>query len=206
MYPGRSFIAKLDEHSRVRWSPRRARFYRSSRAQDGPPWCAADVPSRAKGMAAHWQSTRHAAGEDLGDFHGAPRALRCALSAAALAFKYKLPKLPIGDVIYLNVLGTPLLVLNERRAAQDLLDERGARYADRPRMPMVGVLCGYDDTLPIMPYGARFRTTRRLMHQFMGARTRVDAFARVEEDETARFLLRVLRDPRAERLREHVRK
>jgi hypothetical protein len=104
------------------------------------------------------------------------------------------------------VLGTPLLVLNERRAAQDLLDARGARYADRPRMPMAGVLCGYADTLPIMLHGARVHATRRLMHQFMGTRARVDAFAHVEEDETARFLLRVLRDPRAERLREHVRK
>ncbi|KAI0028090.1 cytochrome P450 [Vararia minispora EC-137] len=111
-----------------------------------------------------------------------------------------------GDIIYLSVLGQPMVIVNSAQIAQDLLDKRSSIYSDRPRMPMAGELCGYIDTLPIMPYGQRFRVTRRLMHQFMGTRTTVEKYADVEEEETARFILRILRDPRSESLEEHVRK
>ena len=37
-----------------------------------------------------------------------------------------------GDVVYLNVLGQPMVVLNSLQAAQDLLDKRSANYSDRP--------------------------------------------------------------------------
>ncbi|KAL1740645.1 hypothetical protein HDZ31DRAFT_2134, partial [Schizophyllum fasciatum] len=40
-----------------------------------------------------------------------------------------------SDVIFLSILGRPLVVLNSFRAAIDLLEKRGATYSDRPWFP-----------------------------------------------------------------------
>lgn len=41
-----------------------------------------------------------------------------------------------GDVMYLEVLGKPIIVLGSEQAATDLLDKRGANYSDRPDFPI----------------------------------------------------------------------
>ena len=41
-----------------------------------------------------------------------------------------------GDVMYLEVLGKPLVVLSSEEAASELLDKRGLTYSDRPSFPM----------------------------------------------------------------------
>jgi hypothetical protein len=38
-----------------------------------------------------------------------------------------------GNLIYLNVIGQPIVVLNSRKVAADLLDRRATIYSDRPR-------------------------------------------------------------------------
>lgn len=43
-----------------------------------------------------------------------------------------------GPVIYLNLLGRPLVVLNTAKATIDLLERRGGKYANRPGLTMVG--------------------------------------------------------------------
>jgi hypothetical protein len=39
-----------------------------------------------------------------------------------------------GDLIYLNVAGQSIVVLNSQRIAEDLLDRRARIYSDRPRL------------------------------------------------------------------------
>ena len=46
----------------------------------------------------------------------------------------------LGDVIYLNVLGQPVLVLESGRAALDLFDKRSNIYSDRLHLVMAGEL------------------------------------------------------------------
>ena len=46
----------------------------------------------------------------------------------------------LGDVIYLNVLGQPVLALESGRAALDLFDKRSNIYSDRPHLVMAGEL------------------------------------------------------------------
>ena len=41
-----------------------------------------------------------------------------------------------GDVMYLNILGKPVVVLSSEEAASQLLDKRSLNYSDRPRFPM----------------------------------------------------------------------
>ena len=41
-----------------------------------------------------------------------------------------------GDVMYLEVLGKPIIVLSSEEAATELLDKRSANYSDRPDFPI----------------------------------------------------------------------
>lgn len=42
-----------------------------------------------------------------------------------------------GDVVYLTIFGTSMLVVSSAQAAVDLMDKRSAIYSDRPRFPLV---------------------------------------------------------------------
>ncbi|KAJ7162486.1 cytochrome P450 [Mycena filopes] len=68
-----------------------------------------------------------------------------------------------GDVMYLDILGKPSIVLNTARVAVDLLNKRSSIYSDRPRFASYD-LTGWSTTLSLMPYGKRFKAHRQL-HQ-----------------------------------------
>ena len=82
-----------------------------------------------------------------------------------------------------------------------------AIYSDRPPLVMAAELSGYEETLPLMPYGARFRAMRRLVHRFMGTRALVARYgSQIEEEEAMRVMRRILEDPSPEKLHDHLRK
>lgn len=39
-----------------------------------------------------------------------------------------------GDLIYLDLMGQPALLINSRKVANDLMDKRSSIYSDRPFM------------------------------------------------------------------------
>ncbi|KAG6831088.1 hypothetical protein H0H87_006204 [Tephrocybe sp. NHM501043] len=84
-------------------------------------------------------------------------------SIAALSKKYG------SDVIYMEVFGMPLAMLNSR-AAMDLLDKRGQLYSDRPHLPMASEFSGMGDLTPLVRYGEKFQFGRRLMNQALSTR------------------------------------
>jgi hypothetical protein len=45
-----------------------------------------------------------------------------------------------GDIVYVNVLGKPMIILGSVSAARELMEARGANYSDRPRIVMHGEL------------------------------------------------------------------
>lgn len=66
----------------------------------------------------------------------------------------------LGDVIYLNAAGQPMIVLNSQKAAADLLDRRAGIYSDRARNVVAGeIMTGglvvffsrYNDTYVLLP-------------------------------------------------------
>ncbi|VDC00278.1 unnamed protein product [Peniophora sp. CBMAI 1063] len=69
-----------------------------------------------------------------------------------------------SDVISLNVMGNTMIILNSARATSDLFDKRGAYYSDRPDMPMIVDLMGWDWTFALMRYGPRWKEHRRVFH------------------------------------------
>ncbi|EJD42439.1 cytochrome P450 [Auricularia subglabra TFB-10046 SS5] len=101
-----------------------------------------------------------------------------------------------GDIVYANVLGTHLVVLNSPDIARALLDDRGAAYSDRPYKRFLHDIVGWRDS-PILgnadhPY---FKPSHRLMHSAVGSRAALDGFVPLLGHEVHRFLLRVIDAP-----------
>ncbi|KAJ8072917.1 hypothetical protein PM082_016476 [Marasmius tenuissimus] len=51
-----------------------------------------------------------------------------------------------GDVFHFSTFGHHTIVLNSSKAMLDILDKRSSNYSDRPNMPMVLGLMGYEFT------------------------------------------------------------
>ena len=62
----------------------------------------------------------------------------------------------IGDVIYVNAVGQPMVVLNSRKSAVELLDRRAGIYTDRPTMIVANDILSDGLLLPIMSYGETY--------------------------------------------------
>jgi hypothetical protein len=101
----------------------------------------------------------------------------------------------IGDIVGLNLLGQPMIVLNSAEHAVALLDKRGTLYSDRPMLMMGGELVGWKYTLALTPYGERFREYRRYIAKSIGGRTQMEDHLELIERQTMKFLVRVLNDP-----------
>ncbi|KAI9465876.1 cytochrome P450 [Lactarius psammicola] len=68
------------------------------------------------------------------------------------------------DIISLNVLGSTMIILNSAKAVSEIFDKRGSNYSDRPDMPMIVDLMGWDWTFALMRYGLRWKEHRRVFH------------------------------------------
>ncbi|KIP01864.1 hypothetical protein PHLGIDRAFT_131056 [Phlebiopsis gigantea 11061_1 CR5-6] len=100
-----------------------------------------------------------------------------------------------GDVMYLDVLGKPVLILSSEDAATDLLDKRSANYSDRPRFPIYQRI-GWRDIMAFLPYGTYYRKLRK-MFGVPFDRAQVAAYKPIQEQEANALLMNVLRDPAA---------
>ncbi|PPQ70818.1 hypothetical protein CVT24_001035 [Panaeolus cyanescens] len=69
-----------------------------------------------------------------------------------------------GDIIHIDALGQPIIVINSAKVAQDLLDNRSTIYSDRPVLQMAS-LCGYARSFTLIPYGEEWRKQRRILAQ-----------------------------------------
>ncbi|KAH8646820.1 putative cytochrome P450 oxidoreductase [Xylariales sp. PMI_506] len=69
-----------------------------------------------------------------------------------------------SDVLHFSVLGRSIIVLNSVEAARDLMDKRGANFADRPRFVLFEVM-GWGITLTFLRWSPRFKLHRKLLQQ-----------------------------------------
>lgn len=69
-----------------------------------------------------------------------------------------------SDILYFNVLSRPMIVLNSVESAHELLDKKGANYADRPRFVLFEVM-GWGVTLTFLRWSPQFRLHRKLLQQ-----------------------------------------
>ncbi|KAI0639364.1 cytochrome P450 [Trametes polyzona] len=69
-----------------------------------------------------------------------------------------------GDILHISLLGQPVIILSSVKTARDLLDKRSAKYSDRIRSTVVGLI-GWDWNVALMGYGPQWRQTRRAFHE-----------------------------------------
>ncbi|GJE86536.1 cytochrome P450 [Phanerochaete sordida] len=101
-----------------------------------------------------------------------------------------------GDIVYLELLGQPMVILNSAKDAVALLDKRGTIYSDRPVLTMGGELVGWKESVSLLPYGARFREYRKFMAKAIGSKAQVERYLPLVERETVRLLQRMLDHPK----------
>ncbi|KAJ6562254.1 cytochrome P450 [Mycena capillaripes] len=110
-----------------------------------------------------------------------------------------------GGLCSVTLLGQPIVILNSASVMEEM-DTKGPVFSTRPRLPMAGELVGYDQTLVLMPYGARFRIFRKYFAKLIGTPNVMRQFVPLVEAETHRFLKRLLLKPNADSISAHVRK
>ncbi|KAJ3554853.1 hypothetical protein NP233_g12337 [Leucocoprinus birnbaumii] len=74
-------------------------------------------------------------------------------------------------IMYLEVPGQSILVINDASIAQDLLDKRSTNYSDRPGIPMLADVVGHRTFFAFMPYGNEWRAHRRLFMQYFSEKS-----------------------------------
>ncbi|KAJ8688775.1 hypothetical protein PTI98_013526 [Pleurotus ostreatus] len=96
------------------------------------------------------------------------------------------------DIVHIDVMGTPTLILGSLQAAIDLLEIRGNIYSDRPRAVMAGELVGWARGLGYSqgPPSPRFRAFRRIFQSFIGPRAVHDPSLRLAMHESCLKLTR----------------
>ncbi|KAF9526910.1 cytochrome P450 [Crepidotus variabilis] len=107
-----------------------------------------------------------------------------------------------GNQIYLEVMGQPLLILNDYQSCVDLLEKRAENNSDRPQTVVSNKIMGWENTVVTCPYDDRWRRYRRLISQSF-RKSAVNQFFPIMEREVGRFLGALLEEP--ENYMEHFR-
>ncbi|QRW26340.1 cytochrome P450 family protein [Rhizoctonia solani] len=123
----------------------------------------------------------------VGNLFSIPSGQECA-AFAEIGEKLK------SDIVYLELFGQKIVVLNSAEAASDLLDKRLGIYSDRPSIPMVTdpSLMNWTKSVSSAKYGELTRSYRRIMNNWLNKRAVVQ-FNPMQERQ-ARLLLKSLLD------------
>ncbi|KFY08517.1 hypothetical protein V492_06154 [Pseudogymnoascus sp. VKM F-4246] len=106
-----------------------------------------------------------------------------------------------GPISSVTVLGTTLVVIHDKKAAHDLLEQESIKTSGRPTMVFANKLCGYETIMICQGYTDTFRHHRKLLHQELGTKVSAAQFRGVQELEVNRQLIRALNEP--EKFLEH---
>ncbi|KAI0767202.1 CyP450 monooxygenase [Fomes fomentarius] len=106
-----------------------------------------------------------------------------------------------GDIVYLDALGQPMVVLGTHEAAVDLLENRSANYSSRVPSVMA-LLAGWEWAFTLMPYGPHWRRRRKEMHRFFHPNA-VAQYQPLQQREAIKFVKKLLDIP--ETFLQHVR-
>jgi cytochrome P450 len=95
--------------------------------------------------------------------------------------------------MYFNVMGKHMVVLNTATIANEILDKRGAIYADRPRFVLFDVM-GWGLTLTFMEHGPRFKLHRSVLQSGF-TKSAIVKYGSIQEDEARQAVTRILKQP-----------
>ncbi|KAF8891877.1 cytochrome P450 [Infundibulicybe gibba] len=107
-----------------------------------------------------------------------------------------------GEIVYVEALGKPLVILNTLSAAQEILEKRSSIYASRPNLVMANDLMGWIWDFGHLPYSDLWRRHRKMFHQYF-QHNAVSEFTDVQTAATADLLHMLVEKP--DNFRSHVR-
>jgi hypothetical protein len=93
----------------------------------------------------------------------------------------------VGDIVYANVMGTHMIVLNSSEAAEELLERRGNIYSERAYQHFMMEMIGWRENTVMLPFGPRLKDSRRLFAQKLGSATGLQELSYFAEVETREF-------------------
>ncbi|KAJ2917334.1 hypothetical protein MD484_g3040, partial [Candolleomyces efflorescens] len=99
-----------------------------------------------------------------------------------------------GDIVFLESLGTKILIVSSLKRALDLFERRSTIYSDRPEYPMLVGEMGYGAFFSMMHYNTMWRRQRREFHLHFNP-TVVDRYHPLMLDERIEFLKDILANP-----------
>ncbi|CAG8948994.1 hypothetical protein HYFRA_00002122 [Hymenoscyphus fraxineus] len=97
-----------------------------------------------------------------------------------------------SDILYINVLGQSMVILNKREDAVELLDRRGAKYMDRPPLPYFDEL-GFEGMVTSANNGPYFRRHRKAFQNGF-TNTKCIQYQPLEENEARQLAMRLITD------------
>jgi len=100
-----------------------------------------------------------------------------------------------GDLIFIRMFSTPVLVVNSAKAARDLMEKRSNKYSDRPRAVRMVDLLGWDGNFGFMNYGEKFRKGRRWIQGPFFDKATLAQLLPVQALGVHALLFNLLRDP-----------
>lgn len=99
-----------------------------------------------------------------------------------------------GEIVYVEVLGHPIVILNSFKAATELFDRRGSNYSDRPSTTMLRDVLGWDWIIGFMPYGEWWRRHRKVFHTYFNPKAVVAQYP-VQRKAAHGFMKSLLESP-----------
>ncbi|KAI1012337.1 hypothetical protein LB503_004750 [Fusarium chuoi] len=109
-----------------------------------------------------------------------------------------------GNISSVTVFGQTLVIINDAKLAQTILNDRSAKHSSRSRMTFAGEMVGWDKTLSFLPYNDQLRSHRKKAHLCLKSEDSIKSNDAIQEIEVGHFLLHLLRGP--DRLVEHIQK
>lgn len=100
-----------------------------------------------------------------------------------------------GPISSVTIMGMTLVLIHDKKAAHDLLDNTASKTSGRPTMWMAGKLCGYESIVLCQGYTPLFRRCRKLLHKELGTPASAAKFREAQDLEVNRQLVRALNEP-----------
>jgi cytochrome P450 len=127
----------------------------------------------------------------MGNFWSVEREIRCARYFRKLDWCW-CSFLDIGDLVYANVAGSDIIVLNSIEAATSVLDNKGAIYSDRPSAYFIGTMVGFSEGTTLLNEGPRLKEQRKLFSQWLGNKSTFEHFIPTIEARIRRCLCQLI--------------
>lgn len=108
-----------------------------------------------------------------------------------------------GGISSVTVMGQTLVIIHDKKAALDLLEQKSNRTSSRLQMEFGHKLCGYENLLAVRKYDETSRRQRKLINRQLGTKSDAKPYHDMMEAEAGRFLVRSLEKPKG--LMQHLR-